>query len=166
MFSLSVLCVHVFVLIWIFVALSYRSFEFLWFRAMGFNFYRSAKRSPWSVSGGGQGEILYWDMIHELAVRETTWYKEPTTATTIKNPPKGQNLEWGEKCSLAKRTQDVREHQEQQQKLSSRQEDAGTGPVHLSFIQKLSRTEIFSHGGWVRPIKVDCWKLSYLQASK
>lgn len=37
MFSLSVLCVHVFVLIWIFVALSYRSFEFLWFSAMGFN---------------------------------------------------------------------------------------------------------------------------------
>lgn len=52
-------------------------------------------------------------MIHELVVREATWDKEPTTATTKKALQKAQNLAWGEKCSLEKRTQDVRKHQDQ-----------------------------------------------------
>lgn len=53
-------------------------------------------------------------MIHELVVRENTWYKSPTKQQQKKKHlQKAQNLEWGEKCSLAKRTQDVGKHQDQ-----------------------------------------------------
>ena len=52
-------------------------------------------------------------MIQELVVRKNAWYKNPTKQQQQKTLQKAQNLEWGEKCSLEKRTQDVREYQDQ-----------------------------------------------------